>query len=376
MPRPNRGAYLKFLRHRGAFYIQWSDAGRIKQRSTGTADRATAEAALADFIQERQRGVRVGPCDPGEFSIADALDLYGTEHAPNAADPERIGYAIAALIPFWGDRMVGHITRETCRAYGRHRPVKPGTVRRELATLRAAVNYAKDEGRLIYAPTVHLPPKPEGKDRWLRREEAAALLNAARTGHESTRGYLPLFIMIALYTGARKGAILGLRWPQVDFENGRINFNEPGATRTAKGRAHLPIPRRLLPFLLRARQRGSDLGFVIHRNGQRIANVKRGFNAACIDAGLAEPVLMPGVIDGKDVMVPKLDADGDPLMKHSVSPHVLRHTCGTWLAQAGVPLDKIGAWLGHTDSRTTQLYAHHHPDFMSDALDAVDRRRA
>ncbi len=57
-----------------------------------------------------------------------------------------------------------------------------------------------------------------------------------------------------------------------------------------------------------------------------------------------------------------------------VTPHVLRHTCGTWMAQRGVPLHQIGGWLGHTSSRTTELYAHHHPDFMTDALRAVDRR--
>ncbi|AGH49590.1 integrase [Sphingomonas sp. MM-1] len=239
------------------------------------------------------------------------------------------------------------MTRETCRAYARERGKAPGTIRRELATLRAAINYAKDEGRITYAPTVHLPPKPEGKDRWLRRSEAAALLNAARNGHATTRPYLPLFILIALYTGARKGAILELRWPQVDLVAGRIDFNPPGRQRTSKGRAHLPIPRRLLTFLRLARRRGTDLGWVIHKDGAPLDNMKRAFNTACADAGLDD-----------------------------VTPHTLRHTCGTWLAQAGVPLDKIGGWLGHSDARTTQLYAHHHPDFMEEARNAVDRRRA
>ena len=38
-----------------------------------------------------------------------------------------------------------------------------------------------------------------------------------------------------------------------------------------------------------------------------------------------------------------------------VSPHTLRHTCGTWMAQRGVALHMIGGWLGHTDTRTTEL---------------------
>jgi integrase len=348
VPRPNRGPYLAYVRDRGRWYIQWSEAGRTRQLSTGTGDSAAAQSALADFIRERERNARsIGPRDPSQFPIADALTLYGTEHAPHKADPARIGYSIAALVPFWGERVVGDVTRATCRAYDRSRGKAPGTIRRELATLSAAINYAKDEGRITYAPTVHLPPKPEGKDRWLLRSEAAALLNAARTGHASTRPYLPLFIVLALYTGARKDAILSLRWTQVDFKANRINFNEAGRARTSKGRAHLPIPRRLLTFLRLARKRGTDLGYVVHRDGERLGNMKRAFNAACDAAGLSD-----------------------------VTPHTLRHTRATWLAQAGVPLDQIGGWLGHSDARTTQLYAHHHPDFMEQARDAADRRTA
>lgn len=349
MPRPNRGPYLNFVRARGRWYIQWSEGGRTRQLSTGTGDSGEAQSALARFIEEKQRVERPrGPSDPGSFPIADALTLYGVEHAPSAADPQRIGNALKALIPFWGERMAGDVTRETCRAYGRERGLQPGTIRRELGTLRAALNYAKGEGRLTYAPTVHLPQKPLAKERWLTRSEAAALLRAARNGHASTRPYLPLFILIGLYTGARKGAILSLRWPQVDLVRERIDFNEPGVARTSKGRAHLPIPRRLLTFLRLARERGTDLGFVVHRDGQRLDNMKRAFNTACAEACL-----------------------------HDVTPHTLRHTCGTWMAQTGtVSLDQIGAWLGHTDARTTALYAHHHPGYMEAARNAADRRKA
>jgi integrase len=31
------------------------------------------------------------------------------------------------------------------------------------------------------------------------------------------RLHLPLYILIALYTGARRGAVLGLRWSQIDL---------------------------------------------------------------------------------------------------------------------------------------------------------------
>jgi len=55
-----------------------------------------------------------------------------------------------------------------------------------------------------------------------------------------------------------------------------------------------------------------------------------------------------------------------------VTPHVLRHTCGTWLAQAGVPMWDISGWLGHSMTQTTEKYAHHCPDHLSAARDAMN----
>ena len=41
-----------------------------------------------------------------------------------------------------------------------------------------------------------------------------------------------------------------------------------------------------------------------------------------------------------------------------LTPHVLRHTFASHLAQRGVSLYKVARWLGHADVRTTQIYAH------------------
>jgi integrase len=265
---------------------------------------------------------------------------YGREHGPETAAPDRIGYAIDALLPFWRGRAVADITRATCQAYARARERKPATVRRELAVLRAAINHAAREGRLTRAPTVFLPPKPDGKDRWLTRSEVAALLRQAR--HDPRcRLYLPLFVLLGLYTGARKQAILGLRWPQVDLARGRIDFNPPGRARTGKGRPIIPIPRRLLCALRRARARSGDLGYVVNRDGRRVGDVKKAFASACRRAGLA-----------------------------GVSPHTLRHTAGTWMAQASVPLWEVAGYLGHSTARTAELYAHHAPDHLARAREA------
>jgi integrase len=261
------------------------------------------------------------------------------------ADPARIGYAIGALLDFWGDCTVEQVTKQICKAYERERQRAVGTVRRELTTLRAAINFAVSEGRLTRTVPVSLPEAPPGRDRWLTRGEAAALLRAARRPGNAARSYLPLFILLALYTGARKEAILSLRWPQVDLNLGVIDFNPPGRLRTSKRRARIPIPDRLMTFLRLERQRGSDLGYLVNRGGARLGDVKRAFATACEKAGLED-----------------------------VTPHTLRHTCGTWMAQRGVSMFEIGGWLGHSHDRTTELYAHHSPDHLLRAKRAADRR--
>ena len=39
----------------------------------------------------------------------------------------------------------------------------------------------------------------------------------------------------------------------------------------------------------------------------------------------------------------------------------LRHTFGTTMAAAGVPIRTVQAWMGHADIATTQRYAHYAP---------------
>jgi hypothetical protein len=47
--------------------------------------------------------------------------------------------------------------------------------------------------------------------------------------------------------------------------------------------------------------------------------------------------------------------------------HDLRHTFGTQMAAAGAPLRWIQEWLGHSDYRTTLLYADYAPDLSQAA---------
>src|SRR5690349_5910605 len=109
MPRRNTGPRLRFLAKRGLYYVCWTESGRSRERSTGTADRGEAEIALAEFIRQRVRGS--GPRDPSEVLVTVILAEYAEEHAASTAAPWRIAYAVDGLTGFWEGRTVANVTK-------------------------------------------------------------------------------------------------------------------------------------------------------------------------------------------------------------------------------------------------------------------------
>lgn len=52
--------------------------------------------------------------------------------------------------------------------------------------------------------------------------------------------------------------------------------------------------------------------------------------------------------------------------------HELRHTFGSAWLGSGVPLRTIQHWMGHSDAKTTQVYAHYQPsDAAADMVDSA-----
>ena len=393
-PDDKYGARPKARFQEYRWYIVWSEHGRTRDRATGLDHRATPdqrEAALADFLASQQRGRRPdGPRRPDQISIAEILDLYGSLHAPHAAAPDRIGYAIKALLPWWGESPLSSVTKATCQRYARDRraaivadraqrrrhvearyqaagkqpptpkaskPGSDGTARRELGTLAAAINWCHAEGYITAAPIVHLPDKPDASLRWLSRAEAAALLRAARNLDRSS-GYLPLFILLGLYTGARKEAILGLQWQPnigggwIDLDNRLIDYRKAAQAQTDKRRTAIPIPPRLMRFLIAARARTNQ--YVLEYRKPTTAEIERGIQSVPVS-------------DPKKGFTAAAAAAGLP----DITPHTLRHTAVTWLVRAGIPLWTVSGWVGMSEEMIRRVYGHHSPDQFRNVLAAL-----
>lgn len=329
MPRRRAAPRLYLDRKRKQWVIR--DGSRFVRTGSPEADRREAEKRLAEYLGQKHKP-EGGP-DP---LIADVLLVYAQEHVPHTKAAKNTAYNLASLGSWWGDRRVSDIAAGSCRDYARDR--LPAAARRDLEVLRAALRYYhKERASLGVLPSVALPPKPQARDRWLTRGEAARLLWAARRTE-----HLKRFILIGLYTGSRSGAILQLKWDWVDAERGIMLRRAPGEQETRKRRPPVRLGRRLMSFLRRWKHQDllGRTARVVHYDGQPVRKLRRSWRSACVRAGLA-----------------------------GVTPHTLRHTRATWLMRAGIdPWEAAGA-LGMTVEMLERTYGHHHPDFQKRAAE-------
>jgi len=111
MPRSPKPAYLYHRKARGNRKAVYVIRDGLYELSTRTGCRQQAEEALKHYLIEKHRRKHAVPED--QLRVSDILSFYAETHAPKTADPERIGYAIDALLPFWEDLFISEVTEET-----------------------------------------------------------------------------------------------------------------------------------------------------------------------------------------------------------------------------------------------------------------------
>ena len=342
MPQRTKGPRLYLRKETGIYIIL--DSGN-RQRSTGTKDFADAQAALARYIIERDRATAGGPATPDQMTVADALVIYGEQWGPTRKDPARIAYSIDAMLPLLGTTPLANLTGEVCRRYGKLRGCASGTIRKDLGTLQAAINYCHAEGYLTAARKIKLPPKPAPRDRWLTPDEVNLLIEAAESAPRTA--HLAPFILVAAYTGTRSTAILNLRFQPntqggwIDTVKGIMHRRGVGVAETKKRQPPIPIPDELLAYLRRRESEGAD--YVVEYRGHRVGHVKRAWKATLAKAGI------------------------DHCTRHD-----LRHTAITWALQRGMDRWQAAGYFGVSMDVLERTYGHHDPDYLREAADAMN----
>jgi len=288
---------------------------------------ASAHAEAGDLIRAIERG------KAGRLTVDGALTHYLAK--TKAIGKEIMEYHARHVSAALGTVPAEAVDQDAVTRYLAGRKAAPGTVRKELGILRAALVFCARQRLIGTAPHISLPTAPPPRDRRLNRDEFDRLLAACKAHH------VRLFVLMGWHTAARAGAILGLRWSDVDLKGRKIHYTAAGRQ---KRRATVPINDTLLPALQEAQQ-AALTPFVIEYGGKPVASIKKAFATACDRAGLVD-----------------------------VSPHVLRHSAACAMCEAGVPLEAVAQFLGHSSpSVTFRIYARYSPAWLAGAAKALER---
>ncbi len=290
-------------------------------------------------------------------TMADLCERYLGEHAAQhkkassaAEDKRNIDNHV---IPLLGSRMVTEVTRSDIDAF--KRAVKDGktatrngngprsgyrggavvsggpcVTNRCLALLSKMFNLAERWGMRPDGsnPVRHVEKYKENRvERYLSEDELDRLANVLSDAEKdsSENPFVIAAIRLLLFTGARLGEILTLRWDYVDLVRSVINLPD---SKTGRKPIYLnSLAKEVLSTLPRIE--GNPFVIVGNKTGAHLVNIRKPWYR------------IREAADIEDVRI-----------------HDLRHSFASVAVSGGLTLPLIGKLLGHKKSATTERYAH------------------
>jgi integrase len=251
-----------------------------------------------------------------ERTLAEALERWLDEHVPRLANPKQAENFAKHLLPHIAGRKLSEAPQVWAEVKKDLAGKSPSTINHRGRILRQVCNLALTEWGWTDVPTgKRIKLLPENKrETFLTPEQVEAVALACRLPAAADA------VRLAAYTGIRKGHLL--RLTEHDRRDGWITLDRSSKTRTLQ-----TVP--------------------VHPKVAGIA----------LPLGISEHALDWAWRQARD-------AAGLP----GVRFHDLRHTCASWLVQAGVPLLTVRDFLGHSTVAVTQRYAHLRPEHLRDAV--------
>jgi integrase len=326
----------RLVRFRGKFAVVWHEGGRRFRHSLGVDNRADADRRLSQFIAARNAASSVGR---NKLTVEDAWSGY-VKSLGSKPSAVTAAFQWKAIKPTFADRNAESLTEDDCNLYVAERR-KAGrsdsTIWSELSRLRSSLKWAEKKGLIDKAPFIWKPAPSPPRDKRMTREQVKAFIAACEFPH------VKMFAILAATTGARREAILSLKWDRVDLDRGLIHYADPTVAETKKGRATAPV-NALARATLEEARRGATSPYVIEWAGERVRSVRKGLATAAERAGLPP-----------------------------VTAHMFRHSAASIMAESGVPIPEIAAMLGHSDSKMVEkVYGKYSPTYLRKAASALE----
>jgi integrase len=351
------------------WYYEFQVNGHRHRGSTGTTNQAKAKAAEAEAKKDAKKRAQHSI---GKMTLAEALDRYdetvikrGTSNGRNYA------YQVKRLTDAFGDRTIlDDITTERIADWrdrivssGKRAPLKGGKMHTMAATrtgltigscnsylklLRTVLRAAFMEWKtLLRMPHVPMAGGRRAKTRDLPVPRHLTMAEENRLMLASPL-YLQNFLRFLLDTGARSTEACTLVWDHVNnLESNApatVTFktDEDAGTKTKNGKERsIYLTDNVRELLIRIRRMQQANGHDTSPSGRVFLGMKRTHKL-----GPVESFESPFVYARRKA---KLDK--------KVSLHTMRHTFACRLLMATRDLNVVKDALGHTDVKTTQIYA-------------------
>jgi integrase len=391
----------------GVWSCYWQDS------ATGKTVRRGCEGATSrDEVQQiatRRFAEWASPPTPAAYTIGQLVDAYLADRTAKLTEEERKAffYNFKQVRPFFAKYTAAMLTPAAWEAYRKFRgamdvnnagakvskdktrkPIKDSTIKRELNALRGAIIWGRDR------KWVGLPGEGEmklkgfdddasHKRQFLTRDEFNRLLD---TLHETP--HLQLFALISVATAARMSAVLELKWSAVSIGgaedvwrpmtdsplglaahvegSGEPVESEPSVVRDGMLVTKIRRPWHAMTVVRRApitfdlgrgrgnKKRGSGYGdYSNKRLYLALADAYRNRRSEFVIEWRGKGV---GSVDLSDAF------ERAEIPKKKRDLRIFKHTCCSWLRQAGTDWKDMAALTGTSEETLQRHYAHIAPD--------------
>lgn len=300
-------------RANGTYQVTVGYGGHTYRKSSRLWTYKEAKAYERQFLSEiKAAAAGIEP----ERLIADALERWLIEHVPRLRSAAKTKSHCRALLPYITGRKLTDAGKVWAEIKACEIDKAPATVNHKGRILRQISRLAWREWGWLDRPAAITLLSETPRETYLTLGQVEALAKACPN---------PLagdYVLLAAYTGIRRGHLL--RLTRHDVSGGYIHLDR--SSKTAKLQA-VPIHPKIMEITTRLPLPITD------------EQVRDSWTAARASAGMQE-----------------------------VRWHDLRHTCASWLVQAGVPIKVVQEILGHSTLAMTMRYAHLAPSMTMDAI--------
>ncbi|MBI2504092.1 MAG: site-specific integrase, partial [Candidatus Latescibacteria bacterium] len=325
--------------------------GSRRKDAEDALNKIKVKIATGEFIppSERQHQEAIGPQAVlfKTFAQDEFLPWSELHHSAQHHKSQR-NILRGQLLPYFGERSLHEITPKVIEDYisqrsrsfylkgKQKRPVKDGTVNRDIACIKIIFRKAVEWGKLEANPAreITLFKEIPNPPRLLEQEEVARLI-------AEVPERLKALIACAVYAGLRREELFHLRWEDLNWKAGELNVisREEHHTKNYESR-RIPMNPALSEALRRHLHRLDSPYVFCNKAGNPYDNIRKTLDSAAKRARIDDHLKL----------------------------HQLRHAFCSHALMQGIDPRTVQKWMGHRDLKTTLGYAHVSPDHEKAAI--------